>query len=75
MCEYIDKQSVTSITTGISLFAVCQFFAVCWLTAKKVFVVRLRKTDGKELADGKEGLCHPLADGKESLPSASRRQR
>ena len=39
--------------------------------AKRLFAVYLAKADGKELADGKEGLCHLpllcrlLADGKE----------
>ena len=41
------------VTTGISLFVVCHFFVVCWLTAKKVFAVSHKKTDDKELADGK----------------------
>ena len=68
-------------TTGISLFAVCQFFAVSWRTAKRHFAVCLQKTDGKELTDGKDASCHqPIicrlpADGKESLPCAGGRQR
>ena len=68
-------------TTGISLFAVCQFFAVSWRTAKRHFAVCLQKTDGKELTDGKDASCHqPIicclpADGKESLPCAGGWQR
>ena len=73
--------ALVAYTTGISLFAVCPLFVVRLLTAKKVFAVSHKKTDGKDVADGKRSLCHqpvlcrPLADGKESLPSASRRQR
>ena len=65
------EERISTINTGICLFAMCLFFAVCWQAAKKVFAVSLQNTDGKELADGKECLCHQpilcrlLADGKE----------
>ena len=37
-----------SATTGKQLFAICCFFAVCWLMAKTLFAISYQKPHGKE---------------------------
>ena len=70
--------TVTIFTSVIRDFAICCFFTVCWLMAKTLFAISYQKPNGKELADGKDtichepGLCRPPGDGKEHL---GRRQR
>ena len=64
-------QSNPGVTTGIDFFVVCHVFAVCQLTAKRIFAISFHKADGKERVDGKKAICRQLllcrqpADGKE----------
>src|SRR3954466_4195562 len=53
----ICQQTAKNWRTTKSFFAVCQFFAVCFLVADGKELLCRQLADGKELADGKLARC------------------